>query len=149
LGTGCAFTALHATQAAGKIKPMPDPPSTRPKISRAWLLIVVVLAVLILGDLNRRMADARRLERDRIQLQTEVASIEAHNNDLRTKVAEATNDVLVEEWARSQAGMVREGEHLILPLGDSGATPVPVPETDSSQPNASNWSIWWALLFGR
>ncbi len=123
-------------------------PPERPKLSRAWLLIVVVIAVLILGDLNRRMADARRLERDRVQLQTEVASVEAHNDDLRTQVAEATNDVLVEGWARSQAGMVRDGEHLILPLGDAGPTPVPTPAPGDSQPNASNWAIWWALLFG-
>jgi cell division protein FtsB len=128
---------------------MQAPPPERPKLSRAWLLIVVVIAVLILGDLNRRMADARRLDRDRVQLQTEVASVEAHNDDLRTKVAEATNDVLVEEWARSQAGMVREGEHLILPLGDSGATPVPTPGSTTPQTGASNWAIWWALLFGR
>jgi cell division protein FtsB len=123
-------------------------PPERPKISRVWLLFVVVIAVLILGDLNRRMADARRLERDRVQLQTEVASVEAYNDDLRTQVAEATNDVLVEEWARSQAGMVREGEHLILPLGESGATPVPTPAPSDSEPGASNWAIWWALLFG-
>ena len=127
---------------------MQAPPPERPKLSRAWLLVVVVIAVLILGDLNRRMADARRLERDRVQLQTEVASVAAHNDDLRTQVAEATNDVLVEEWARSQAGMVRDGEHLILPLGDSGGTPVPTPAPRGSQTNASNWEIWWALLFG-
>ncbi len=133
---------------ASKISPMQAPPPERPKISRAWLLVVVVIAVLILGDLNWRMADARRLERDRVQLQTEVASVAAYNDDLRTKVAEATNDVLVEEWARSQAGMVRDGEHLILPLGDSGGTPVPTPAPSGSQTNASNWEIWWALLFG-
>ncbi len=127
---------------------METSPPERPKLSRAWLLIVVVIAVLILGDLNRRMADARRLERDRLQLQSEVASVAAENDDLRTKVAEATNDVLVEEWARSQAGMVREGEHLILPLGDAGATPVPTPAPSGLPSGTSNWDIWWALLFG-
>ena len=127
---------------------MQAPPPERPKFSRAWLIIVVVIAVLILGDLNRRMADARRLQRDQVQLQTEVASVAAQNDDLRTQVAEATNDVLVEEWARSQAGMVRDGEHLILPLGDSAATPAPTPRPGTAQSGADNWDIWWALLFG-
>jgi cell division protein FtsB len=120
----------------------------RPKISRVWLLVAVVIAVLILGDLNRRMSDARRLEQDQLALQTSVASIESQNDDLRTQVAEATNDILVEEWARGQAGMVQEGEHLILPLPVGEATPVPTPSSNRAGSSASNWEIWWALLFG-
>ncbi len=127
---------------------MNEPGGDRPQISRVWLLVVVVIAVLILGDLNRRMSDARRLQRDEITLRTEVASVELQNDDLRTQAAEATNDILVEEWARGQAGMVREGEHLILPLPEGGATPVPVASASNTTPNASNWDIWLALLFG-
>jgi cell division protein FtsB len=145
---GFFFAGLPGIAVASKIPSMNDPSTGRPKISRVWLLALVVAAVLILGDLNRRMSDARRLQRDQLTLQTEDASIASQNDDLRTQVAEATNDVLVEEWARGQAGMVREGEHLILPLPEGGATPVPTPSRDESTANATNWDIWWALLFG-
>lgn len=116
--------------------------------SKAWLVIVVVIAILILGDLNRRMSDARRLERDARSLGTEVAGLEATNQALATEVAMATSDVMVEEWARSEARMVQEGEVLIVPVPEEGVTPEPTPAQSESRRPVTNWEVWWALLFG-
>ncbi|MCL4368304.1 MAG: hypothetical protein M1337_03945 [Actinobacteria bacterium] len=122
--------------------------SPKVNLSRVWILLAVVAGILILGDLNRRMADAQRLERDAVTLGTEVASLEADQSRLRTQVAGATSEPQVEAWARTQARMIRDGERLVIPLPAAGelnaAPPAPTPEA----PLPSRWDIWWALLFG-
>ena len=116
--------------------------------SKAWLVVAIILAILILGDLNRRMANARRLERDARSLSTEVAQLAEENAELETSVAGATSDAMVEEWARTEGRMVQEGERLIIPVPAEGevaeVTPTPVAATD----RPSNWEVWFALLFG-
>jgi len=105
----------------------------RTRLSSVFILAAVIAGILILGDLNRRMANARRLERD-VQLMT--------------GVAEATSESIIAEWAHSDAKLVREGETLIIPLPPPdqifGATPAPgeINETPSK------WQVWWALIFG-
>lgn len=117
-------------------------------LSRVWILLAVVAGILILGDLNRRMSDAQRLERDAVTLGTQVASLEADQSRLQTQVAGATSEPQVEAWARTQARMIRDGERLVIPLPAAGeqntAPPTPTPE----EPLPSRWDIWWALLFG-
>jgi cell division protein FtsB len=125
-------------------------PSSQERRRGTTLLIVVLVAagILILGDLNSRMVDARRLERDAEALQTEVAAEATRNADLKTQVAGATGEAQVREWAHSQAGMVQEGERLVVPLAEEGqysaVTPTPTPALGEP----SNWEVWWALLFG-
>ncbi|MGA9534256.1 MAG: septum formation initiator family protein [Anaerolineales bacterium] len=127
---------------------MEEPSQPRRSNPRAWLLLALVLGILIIGDLNRRMADARRLERDSRQLATEVNSLEAQNQALQTQVAGATSDAMIEEWARSQARMIQPGERLIVPVPSDPLAPTQTPIPDEDRPRPSNLDIWWALLFG-
>ena len=112
------------------------------------MALALIVGILILGDLNQRMADARRLERDARALQTEVAGMEAQAARLATQVAQATSESLVEEWARREGRMVREGEHLIVPLPPTGSAAAPAARTTPFAPPPSNWQVWWALLTG-
>jgi cell division protein FtsB len=117
-------------------------------LSRLWILIAAVGGILLLGDLNRRMGAARQLERDADVLRTETAALETQQADLHHDLAEAGSDTQVEEWARSQARMVRDGETLIIPIPAAGVvTPTPV-AAHSGEPLPSAWQVWWALLFG-
>ncbi len=133
----------------GMMKPTMEDEKTQRGASKAWLIVAVVVAVLILGDLNRRMADARRLERDAVRLTTQVVDLERTNQALATDVAQATSDLMVEEWARSEARMVQEGESLIVPVPVEGMTPEPTATPVDTRRPPSNWEVWWALLFGR
>lgn len=117
-------------------------------LTRVWILLAVAAAILILGDLNRRMSDAQRLERDAITLGTEVASLESDQSRLLTQVAAATSDAQVEAWARTQERMVRDGEHLVIPLPAAGEPSTTPPTPTPEGPLPSRWDIWWALLFG-
>ncbi len=117
-------------------------------LSRVWILLAAVAGILILGDLNRRMSDAQRLERDAITLGTEVATLEADQSRLQTQVAGATSEPQVEAWARTQARLVRDGERLVIPLPASGDLNPTPPASTPVMPLPSRWDIWWALLFG-
>ncbi len=86
------------------------------KISTFWLLAALIVGTLIMGDLTRRMTDARRMERDARTLATQVYELETLNEDLEQNIAGAGDDASIEAWARSQAKMVQEGERLVVPL---------------------------------
>jgi hypothetical protein len=107
-----------------------------------------VIGVFILGDLTRRMADARRLERDARLLGTQVEALEEDQASLQTQVAVATSEGMVEEWARGEAKMVGQGEKLVVPIGPQGPLPTPTPAPSGVQSSPTRWEVWWALLFG-
>jgi hypothetical protein len=112
------------------------------------LLILVLVGILILGDLNRRMVDARELERDADILSTQVAALETQNAVLVTQMARTTDDSLVIEWAHEEAKMVRAGEVLVVPVTPPGGTPLPQATPTLTVEQPSNWEVWWALIFG-
>jgi cell division protein FtsB len=126
-------------------------PKDRSKIplKNIWYFAIIVLGILILGDLNRRMSDARQLENDLVVLQTEVAGLEASNLTLQVQLTQAVSDAMVAEWAHGDARMVRPGEHLIIPLPAPGASPASSAIATPTIPAPKAWDVWRALLFGR
>lgn len=118
-------------------------------MSRGWMLALVVLSILILGDLNRRMADARRLEREGALLEAEVSALVAENDRLAYQIEHADDDELVESWARSEAKLIREGERLIVPLPASGLAEQARGDDQADFTIPTNWRVWLELLFGR
>jgi cell division protein FtsB len=123
-------------------------PLSKLGLARLWILLAAAAGILILGDLNRRMSNARQLERDAVALQTETAALETQQAELQADLAAAGSDAQVEEWARDQARMVRDGEVLVVPLPAEGfVTPTPQPAPSRGELPGS-WDVWWALLFG-
>src|SRR5512137_2485983 len=128
---------------------MTQGPFSKLGLSRLWIVVAAVGGILLLGDLNRRMSNARQLERDAAALQTETSALETQQAQLQTDLAAAGSDQQVETWARDQARMVRNGEVLVIPLPAEGmVTPTPQaapPRNELPGP----WDVWWALLFGK
>jgi cell division protein FtsB len=118
------------------------------KISSFWLLVALIVGIIIMGDLTRRMTDARRMEREARTLATQVSELEALNEELEENIAGAGDDASIEAWARSQAKMIQEGERLVVPL------PVDEPSFIAAQPPeapvepSTTWEVWLALLGG-
>jgi cell division protein FtsB len=140
---------LQPPRASGMISTeMAQGESSSRKSARIWLLVAAVLGIIVLGDLNRRMTDARRLEQDAHLLQTEVGWLEAENASLETQIANATSVAFIEAWAHSEGKMVRNGERLIIPIPAEGFVPTPTPFVQTSEPVVNKWEVWWALIFG-
>jgi cell division protein FtsB len=123
--------------------------SERKGIPLFWLVLAMVVGILILGGLNRRMADARRLTRASSQLETEVAMLETQGVGLETQVAAGASTPTVEAWARQEAKMVQPGDVLVVPIPGEAPTPAPTPEAEAPPPPPGNWEVWVALVFGK
>jgi cell division protein FtsB len=120
----------------------------RAPLARIWIVFLAVIGILILGDLNRRMADAHRLERDANFLETEVVQLEQEQDRLSTQIAQGDSDVAVERWARMQAKLARDGEVLIVPIPAGGYVEPPLPTPTPFPLPPSRLEVWWVLLFG-
>ena len=127
---------------------MEETTTARTSFPTFWVLIALVVGILIMGDLTRRMTDARRMERDGGTLAIEVATLEAENARLQAGMAGAGDQAQVEVWARGEARWVRDGERLVIPLPAPGSAPTPVPAAAPALHPPSALEVWWALLVG-
>jgi hypothetical protein len=118
------------------------------RFPRIWIIVLVVIGIIIVGDLNRRMNDARRLERDAELLATEYAALATDTARLQTAVAMATSDEVVERWAHGDARLVRDGEVLVVPVSPDDVIPTPIPGETDEKEASHPWEVWLALLFG-
>ncbi|HEX2979416.1 MAG TPA: hypothetical protein VHO48_04035 [Anaerolineaceae bacterium] len=112
-----------------------------------WVGVVVVL-VLLMMDFNNRMSELLRLEDERDKVSTDVGYLESTQDHLRTQIAYATSEVAVEEWARSEGHMAREGDVAVVPVSPLGFTPVPQITPAPTAKPVQNWEVWQALFFG-
>jgi cell division protein FtsB len=119
------------------------------RFSIFWIAMILIAGLLIVGDLNRRMADARRLEQDAEILEAQVAAKSTERAELMTQVAEATSEDTIAEWARDDAKMVREGEVLVVPLAPQEESATRNEEESSYPEQPTKLQVWWALLFGK
>ena len=120
----------------------------RVRISGFWLLTIIIVGILIVGDLTRRMTDARRMEREAATLSAEVVELEAANAELESLIANAGDDASVAEWARAEAKLIRDGETLVIPIPAEGTEIEILPELEPLADPPSSWEVWLALLIG-
>ena len=115
---------------------------------RVALVAGVLFLVVIIVDFNSRLQELDRLNRQADITRQEATQAAATMFAYQTLVANATSDQIVEKEARTDADMVRDGDHPVVVIGDgSGATtekpdPTPIP---TAKPN---WQKWWDLYFG-
>lgn len=120
----------------------------RSTISSIWLLAALVVGILIVGDLTRRMTDARRMDREANELAATVEQLETSNAELEQLIEVALDDASVAQWARSEAKLVQEGERLVVPVPAEGTRREAETKLPALAEPPSPWEVWWALLVG-
>jgi cell division protein FtsB len=116
---------------------------------RVALIAGVLFLVVVIVDFNSRLEELDRLNR-----QAEITRAEATQAALtkvayETLVANATSNQVVEGDARSNGGLIQEGDHPVVVLGDESN---PLPENPEPTPipaQKPNWQLWWDLYFGQ
>jgi cell division protein FtsB len=121
----------------------------KPTFPRLWLFVLLVLGALVLGDLNQRMADARRLDQDAALLEEELERLLEENTSLEEEIAVANSEAYVERWAHQEARLVREGEVLVILIGPEGEESVTGLPSEADAPVYSNFDIWLELILGK
>lgn len=118
-------------------------------------LMLAFIGLLIVNFIGQVLQSAR-LEDQRAQLESEVASLRDENADLKGAVEFAESDVNVERISREQLGYAREGDVVLLPqaplatvapAADTAAAPVS--EAAPAAPAFSNPQRWWEAFFPR
>jgi cell division protein FtsL len=96
-----------------------------------------------------------RESRERTRLAAELESLQARNDRLREQVDKLKTPAGVEDYARSQLGMVKKGENVIVVVdGDEeqeSAAALAAPEIDGDetpQSPAGPWTAFLDLVFG-
>ncbi len=116
---------------------------------KQWLVIVLlIVSFFLVMDLNSRLNDLSRLSSQRDQLQNEVNQLQITQFALETKIAYATSEVAVKDWARENAGLGQPGDIPVIPLPPKDYTPQPVVQPTSTPQIVEHWQKWWALFFG-
>jgi cell division protein FtsB len=115
---------------------------------RVALVAGVLFLVVLIVDFNSRLEELDRLNRQAEITRLEATQASSTKIAYETQVANATSDQKVEEEARSNAGMIQEGDHPVVVLGDGSETPLEIPSPTPIPTRKPNWQLWWDLYFG-
>ncbi len=115
---------------------------------QVWLVAIVLIVVALLIDLNTRISTLRYLTNQKVTLESDVVRLQSTLEAVSEKIDYADSDTAVEEWARQQGLMMKDGDHVILPLQvTAAATPSPTSAPTAMPTPVENWQVWRDLLF--
>ncbi|GAP10475.1 septum formation initiator [Bellilinea caldifistulae] len=115
---------------------------------KQWLvLLAFVVLFFLLMDLNNRLGDLSRLNNQLAKIETQVAGLKATESALSTQIIYSTSEAAVNEYARNH-GLIREGEKLIVPLGEGTPQSQVNIQPEVTPSPVRNVEVWWALFFG-
>ena len=77
-----------------------------------------------------------------------MAALNQTKQRLEADIAYANSDRAVEEWAREEAKLIKEGDVPIIIRPQSNATPVPTPTPLPETKELSRLEIWKQLFWG-
>ena len=112
------------------------------------IILGLVLALVLLIDFNRRMEELDRMNAQINSVRSEGTAIMRTQEALLTKVAFATSDASVEQWAYDNK-WTRPGEIPVQLIPSGDVTPTPQPALAAETRVLPNWRIWWELFFGQ
>ncbi len=112
------------------------------------LAIGLILAV----NFSSRIQLDRDLGLIQAQITAEIAALIVEGETLEEKLDDVKRDAYVEQWARDEGKMIRQGEILVMPQGIDGESSqqqstVKLFEFQTTSPEPENWELWWALFF--
>lgn len=109
--------------------------------------IAIIILIVMVVDFNQRTAEARRLNAERDSVRAEVTKLAATKEYLETRIAYATSDEAVAEWARQQGHMAQPEDRSVVIIPPPNTTPSPT-STPIVTPYAMyNWQVWYTLFF--
>jgi cell division protein FtsB len=112
------------------------------------VLLLIIAAIVIALDLNRRAQSGRLVGVGEEALQVQIAAESTRQVELQATLEYVQSEDYVAAYARNEAGMVLPGEKRIVPLLLE-VTPQPTPFPNATPDpigNAQPWQAWWRLL---
>ena len=145
--------------AGGKNQETKKPRSKSVTSMQFLAIILITIALAVVLDFGHRAAVSAELKREARRLERQVATLEAEHRELEAQREWVETDGYVEEWARTEGGMVLRGETPVVPVptGQEATAEIAasVPVSDSNKAaseeamgTGGHWQEWWDLFFG-
>ncbi len=138
----------NGSRASSRASSKSRPTASRSGSHRAYVIPLSIVALLVLSAwafypvARLQYVEERQVSR----LETELKGLQDRNTELRSQVDRLKTPEGVEEVARENLGMVKEGENLVVVLdGDESIRP-PVTEPDTAHIPAEESSMWQRAL---
>ncbi|MFA4941598.1 MAG: septum formation initiator family protein [Patescibacteria group bacterium] len=112
-------------------------------------LVGLVLIVLISFPLARSISKRYQIDKEISDLDKEIAEVETKNKDLKQLINYLESDQFVEEKARLNLGLKKEGESVVVIKEDllvASGSPSGGDKSGASE-NFSNFQKWWNYFF--
>jgi hypothetical protein len=126
-----------------------DPPLISGTQFSAIVVLTIILFVVV--DLGRRTTAGYYVSQAERELVAEIRAETALKEKLLERLEYVKTDAFVEQWAREQARMVREGDRPLIVVTPSQPVGEPLvvqpPQTASLDSVDRNWHHWWRLFF--
>jgi len=116
---------------------------------RVFLIAGILFLTLIIVEFNSRLEQLDKLNRQVNITRAEATQVARTQLALETKVANANSDQVIEEQARSEGHMIKEGDQPVVIMGDESTNPVEHAEPILPSSTKPNWQKWWDLYFGK
>ena len=107
-----------------------------------------MLFIVLIADLNSRLMELDRLNQERDQMATRYYWVTSTEAVLKTQIAYAQSDAAVEEWAREEGHMMKEGDVVIVPMVPNDATEQPEILPTATPQVVEEIDAWRAIFFG-
>jgi hypothetical protein len=118
-------------------------------IRRILFFVGVIVLFALALDFNARLDALNALEQEAELVRARGTAVMVTQAALETRVAYATSEAAVEQWAREQNRMALPGDQPVIPLAAAGATPIPLTLPTPTPTPMTNFAVWMTILFGR
>lgn len=117
--------------------------------------MIIAFGLILAINFSSRIAAGQPLQEAYREVEAEVEQLQAEQATLTAQRDYSQSDAYVEQWARGEGKMIRDGETLVVPVPAGDApnagepTPPPTPSIpfENSNPQPENWMVWWSLFF--
>jgi cell division protein FtsB len=118
-------------------------------LRRLGVFISIGILLVLVTNFNARLEELSHLQGEAATVRAQGTAVMVTQSALETRVALATSQAAVEEYARNQARMAQPGDKVFVVIPAPGSTPQPTPTATPILTNLNKWDVWMILIFGK
>lgn len=117
--------------------------------SKLLLAIGLMIFIFVLTNFIKGWKKAQEIKKDFNDLSQEIQSLEENNLQLSELIKYLNSTAFIEEKARTDLGLKKEGEKAIIisNLSSTIQPQLPVDKTGKDSKNVFNYQKWWYYFF--
>jgi cell division protein FtsB len=114
---------------------------------RLFLVAGIGLLILIVFSFSKRIGEYTRLNAQEGIEGARITELVATQSFLSEQIAYATSEASVEEWARQDARMAKDGDFTVVPINPDGSLFDTNSPLEGAEKDLSNFQVWLEWFF--